>query len=374
MSGFNSNITSDIAYKIDEVKELLNICDEDKERKNEKILNSYNRIIFGAPGTGKSFKIDEDIKKNKLNKLFTRITFHPNYTYAQFVGSYKPISKLNDMNKKEVLYEFVPGPFLKVLVDSLNDEKKGIPHLLVIEEINRGNSAAIFGDIFQLLDRDNEGKSCYKINLSKEMKDFFQSEEGLGERFDEILGKDSQEIYIPNNMYIWATMNSADQGVYPMDSAFKRRWSFEYIGIDKNEEKLKGINISLRDKNNSYSVYEWNKVRKTINKKLKESGKINEDKLLGPFFLSKIELLKCKENQEEFDEIFKSKVLMYLYEDILKHKKIDFFVEGIQTLSDVMNAYDDGKVFDFEIEKIQIEDYDCNLKIADEQNQYKIKE
>lgn len=305
--------------------------------------------------------------------MFKRVTFHPNYTYSQFIGAYKPISKSiieNGIEKEIISYEFVPGIFLRVLIKALKDENKGIPHVLVIEEINRANPAGVFGDVFQLLDRNSDGKSTYTINMPTEMKKFVNKE----------LGFDSNnyidELYIPNNMYIWATMNSADQGVYPMDSAFKRRWSFEYIGIDKNEEKLKGKDyefISLKDKDNTYSLYEWNTVRKAINKKLKVDGKVNEDKLLGPFFLSKSELLRCKENQEEFDEIFKSKVLMYLYEDILKHKKIDFFIEGVQTLSDVMNAYDNGKVFNFEIEKRQVEGENYNLKVAEEQSSYNTK-
>ena len=335
---------------------------------------AHNRIVFGAPGTGKSYKINKEIKENNLKKLSKRVTFHPNYTYSQFVGSYKPVSKVvveNNEKKEIVAYEFVAGPFLNVLIEALKDENKGIPHVLIIEEINRANPAGVFGDVFQLLDRNSDGKSTYTINMPTEMKKFVNKE----------LGFDSNnyidELYIPNNMYIWATMNSADQGVYPMDSAFKRRWSFEYIGIDKNEEKLKGKEyefISLKDKDNTYSLYEWNTVRKAINKKLKVDGKVNEDKLLGPFFLSKTELLRCKENQEEFDEIFKSKVLMYLYEDILKHKKIDFFIEGVQTLSDVMNAYDNGKVFNFEIEKRQAEGDNYNLKVAEEQSSYKTKE
>ncbi|MBS5985210.1 AAA family ATPase [Clostridium sp.] len=378
MSDISRNIATDIGGKMEEIKKLLNICDDGNKKKDNKMLNTYNRIIFGAPGTGKSFKINKDIEENELKKSFRRVTFHPNYTYAQFIGSYKPVSKLNKITgEKEVLYEFVPGPFLKVLVESLRDEKEGKPHLLVIEEINRANPATVFGDVFQLLDRDDKGKSCYTISLSMELKEFLESEEGLGKRFAEILGEGSEDIYIPNNMYIWATMNSADQGVYPMDSAFKRRWSFEYIGIDKNEEELKGKEyefISLKDKGNTYSVYEWNTVRKAINKKLKVDGKVNEDKLLGPFFLSKTELLKWKENQEEFDDIFKSKVLMYLYEDILKYKKIDFFVEGVQTLSDIMNAYDNGKVFNFEIEKIQLESLDDDFKAAEEQSSYETKE
>ncbi|WP_283703250.1 AAA family ATPase [Clostridium perfringens] len=328
-----------------------------------------NCIVFGAPGTGKSYFVEKS-RKSFFDRNFKRVTFHPNYTYSQFVGSYKPISKNvldGECNKEIISYDFVAGPFLNVLIEALKNEKNGIPYLLVIEEINRANPAGVFGDIFQLLDRNSDGKSTYKISMSNEMKKYVCKE----------LKRNIEELYIPSNMYIWATMNSADQGVYPMDSAFKRRWSFEYIGIDKNEEKLQGEEyelIRLKDKNNTYSVYEWNKVRKTINEKLKVDGKINEDKLLGPFFLSKTELLKSKENQEEFDEIFKSKVLMYLYEDILKHKKIDFFIEGVQKLSDIMNAYDNGRVFNFEIEKRETEGDNYNLKIAEEQSSYETKE
>ena len=374
MNDISRNIVTDIGDKIDEIRDLLNIGDRDEKIKYDKIPYSYNRIIFGAPGTGKSYKLNKDIKDNRLTDFYKRVTFHPSYTYSQFVGTYKPISKLvieNGIEKEVISYQFVPGIFLSVLIDALKDESKGIPHILIIEEINRANPAGVFGDIFQLLDRNSDGRSTYTINMPIEMKKYVNSQ----------LNIDSNnyidELYIPNNMYIWATMNSADQGVYPMDSAFKRRWSFEYIGIDKNEEALKGKEyefIRLKDKDNTYSLYEWNKVRRAINKKLKVDGKINEDKLLGPFFLNKTELLKCKNCQEEFDEIFKSKILMYLYEDILKHKKIDFFVEGVQTLSDIMNAYDDGKVFNFEIEKIQIESDSYESKFADEQNLNQTKE
>ena len=322
------------------------------------IKSKFNRIVFGAPGTGKSYKLNKDIEENKLERLYRRVTFHPNYTYAQFVGSYKPVSKLNKQtNEKEVIYEFVPGPFLKVLVDSLKDEKEGKPHLLVIEEINRANPAAVFGDIFQLLDRDETGTSCYNITISKEMKEFLQSDDGLGSRFNEILGSDSEEIYIPSNMYIWATMNSADQGVYPMDSAFKRRWSFEYIGINDNESSVESQEyntIQLKSSVDAYSTFKWNDVRKAINNELK--GKVNEDKLLGPYFLSESELRKGNTGNKEFDSIFKSKILMYLYEDILKHKKnIKFFGAEVKSLSDVMTAYDQGKAFNFDI-KIQEEE------------------
>ncbi|HAT4361713.1 TPA: AAA domain-containing protein, partial [Clostridium perfringens] len=327
--------------------------DEYIENVNLNKINIYkpnNRIIFGAPGTGKSFKLNKEIKDNKLGNQFRRVTFHPNYTYSQFVGSYKPIGKEDGT----ISYNFVGGPFLKTLIEALKDEKEGIPHILVIEEINRANPASVFGDVFQLLDRDSKGKSTYVINMTNEMEKYVNEELGNKKEF----GNYIDELYIPNNMYIWATMNSADQGVYPMDSAFKRRWSFEYIDIDENEEKLKELGCEIielptemldSEGNRIYKKYEWNEVRKTINENLKEN-KINEDKLLGPFFLSEKEL---KESRENFDNIFKSKVLMYLYEDILKHKNIQFFKEDderkVNTLCDIMRNYDLGKIFTFEL-------------------------
>ncbi|MDU2325599.1 MAG: AAA family ATPase [Clostridium perfringens] len=355
MSLDNSNVEEiknvvkkSICKQLDELKNALENNEEYSINKNNiKIYKPNNRIIFGAPGTGKSFKLNKEIVDNKLGNQFRRVIFHPNYTYSQFVGSYKPVGNEDGT----ISYNFVGGPFLKTLIESLKDEKEGIPHILVIEEINRANPAAVFGDVFQLLDRDSEGRSTYTISMSNEMKVYVNKE----------LNNNEDELYIPNNMYIWATMNSADQGVYPMDSAFKRRWSFEYIDIDGNEEKLKELGCEIielptemldSEGNRIYKKYEWNEVRKTINKNLKENN-VNEDKLLGPFFLSEKEL---KESRENFDNIFKSKVLMYLYEDILKHKNISFFKKNdkkderkVNTLCDIMRNYDLGKIFTFEL-------------------------
>lgn len=347
----NYNIIVNSIFTITECSTITNIVlDKKKLKLGDNVKDKYNRILFGAPGTGKSHKLNKDIEENqdRLVDKYTRVTFHPNYTYAQFVGSYKPVSEMAEkvldngtvIKQKTISYKFVPGPFLKVLIKALKDET--IPQLLVIEEINRANPAAVFGDVFQLLDRNSNGKSCYTISMSEEMQSYVEEE--LGIKID--------ELYIPSNMYIWASMNSADQGVYPMDSAFKRRWSFEYIGIDENEDELIGKGyeyIYLKNSKNTYGRYKWNTVRKTINKELRSGRKINEDKLLGPFFLSETELSKSNlKNNEEFDNIFKSKVLMYLYEDIVKHKNINIFTEN--TLSEIMNAYDEGKVFTFEIE------------------------
>ncbi len=255
-------------------------------RVDKNILDvAMNRILFGAPGTGKSYKINED--KGKLlgedNETdYERVTFHPDYSYANFVGTYKPVpTKTKDAQGNEVdaiTYEFVPGPFMRVYVNALMSGRteNPKPYLLIIEEINRANVAAVFGDIFQLLDRGGNNVSEYPIQASEDIKKYLADK----------LGGDPElyaKIRIPDNMFIWATMNSADQGVFPMDTAFKRRWDFTYIGINENDKELEGKYVLLAD-DKSQKV-EWNTLRKLINCYMAKKG-VNEDKQLGPYFIS----------------------------------------------------------------------------------------
>ena len=298
----------------------------------------WNRIIFGAPGTGKSYrlKVDADKLLTTYGGSMERVTFHPEYTYSQFVGTYKPTT--NDLN--EIRYEFVPGPFMRVYVEALRSARTLNPQpcLLLIEEINRAKVASVFGDVFQLLDRDDNGVSEYDIVASEDIKKYLVKELG-GQT------SDYNKIQIPNNMFIWASMNSADQGVYPMDTAFKRRWNFEYIGIDENDSEIKG-HLSLGKDNNKMDI-DINTLRKAINQKLSQDFKVNEDKLIGPFFISK-SLLKVKDdtddsllNPDKFIKAFKSKVIMYLYEDAAKQFKQRLF-SGCDSsrYSSVCDAFD----------------------------------
>lgn len=309
------------------------VKDEDKteveEETMELVFNTSletkyerNRIVFGAPGTGKSHKLKEDCEEmmSNSNGSFERVTFHPEYSYSQFVGTYKPV--MGD-DEETIKYSYVPGPFMRMYVEALKSGRteNPQPHLLLIEEINRAKVAAVFGDVFQLLDRDDNGVSEYEIQASEDIRKYLAKE--LGGSPDSY-----KRIRIPNNMFIWATMNSADQGVFPMDTAFKRRWNFEYLGIDENEEKIKGIGkIMLAGTD---EPIEWNRLRKAINAKMSSSDfKINEDKLMGPFFLSK-KVIASDENRmiidkDEFIKAFKSKVIMYLYEDAVKQGKHRFF-------------------------------------------------
>lgn len=303
-----------------------------------KIKYERNRIVFGAPGTGKSFSIKQDCEEalKDSSGSYERVTFHPDYTYSQFVGTYKPVS-----DGLAIKYEFVPGPFMRVYVEALKSARSvnPQPHILIIEEINRAKVAAVFGDIFQLLDRDDDGVSDYEIQTSEDIRKYLASE--LCCDIDSC-----KKIKIPNNMFIWATMNSADQGVFPMDTAFKRRWNFEYIGINDNQSKIKG-RITLGKV--STQEIEWNLLRRAINEKLAKEYKVNEDKLIGPFFISKKVLNTISEEDDtiadtkRFIEVFKSKVIMYLYEDAARQQKHKLFsgCQDTTKYSAVCDSFDD---------------------------------
>ena len=301
-----------------------------------KIEYPHNRILFGAPGTGKSYKLEK--QSAVFGNNYERVTFHPNYSYAQFVGTYKPKPKKDKPEGKEYIsYEFVPGPFLRVWIKAKLNPNENF--LLIVEEINRANVAAAFGDIFQLLDRKVDGSSEYSVTTTEEMRNYLVEK---GFKREEI-----KTITIPGNMYIWATMNSADQGVLPMDTAFKRRWHFEYISINEGSDKILDKTITLLP----YGKVKWDALRTKINDILTAPDLvINEDKLIGAFFLSEKEL-----SSPDIDNIFKNKLLMYLFEDVLKHKKGKLFKQGLTTFSKVIDTYDKKEnIFDFEVNELSV--------------------
>ena len=299
-----------------------------QEQNEADISRPHNWILFGAPGTGKSYVIDQAAKQYPR----CRVTFHPDYTYAQFVGAYKPVP--SQQTASGITYGFVPGPFVNTLVESL--ENPNTPHILIIEEINRADPAAVFGDVFQLLDRNDEGSSEYSVRTSRELKDYLQGKlsanaketlraliVNLDQSETDAPDYDCSEIAIPNNMYIWASMNSADQGVFPMDTAFKRRWTFQYLPIDSD-------NGMLQSADGAFLSEHWDEIRTNINKLLKSQGRdIPEDKLLGPYFLSSRELHNddedAEQNAQNFVHVFASKVIMYLFEDAARYCRAQVF-------------------------------------------------
>lgn len=301
-----------------------------------------NLIYFGAPGTGKSYQMNMLVKERFDEDKMRRVTFHPDYTYAQFVGSFKPYSDPEKGN--EITYKYITGPFLDTYLEAITHPDSN--YVLVIEELNRANPAAVFGNIFQLLDRGEHGNSEYSVATQAEMRtcigDYFdklcpEEQEAIENYYDDVgyegFRKMSMEhLIIPSNMYIWATMNSADQGVYSMDTAFKRRWDFEYLGLDDGEEIV--CDYDIPDGGIGRTV-KWNELRKAINKKLK-FAKVNEDKMLGPFFIPP----KVLAEPEGFSSVFKGKVLLYLYEDAAKTKRSQLFKDGAWTYSEICRIYD----------------------------------
>ena len=315
-----------------------------------KVNEPRNLIFFGAPGTGKSYQLARLAEKCFDKKNVHRVTFHPDYTYAQFVGCYKPITAErtmldedgNETVVSEITYGFVPGPFLETYIAAVQNPDTN--YLLIIEEINRANPAASFGDVFQLLDRDEAGRSEYEIAVPREMRAFFETfipeyaTNGhiaepvrlLAEQ--ERLKNEVGRLSLPPNMYIWATMNSADQGVFPMDTAFKRRWDFRYMGINDGSSKLYGITVPVGE---PVRMVGWDALRRGINKVLLDAG-VNEDKLLGPFFISPSRL----RDTARFTQTFMDKVLLYLFEDAAKTKKSKVFSkEGNPTYSDICEDF-----------------------------------
>lgn len=253
------------------------------------------RITYGAPGTGKSFGMNECIDGWSV----VRTTFHPDSDYSTFVGAYKPT-----MNGAAIVYSFVPQAFLTAYIQAWKDREH--PQFLIIEEINRGNCAQIFGDLFQLLDRDDEGESRYPIDADKDIAKFLADAFAAAEIGDADV-KSGVKLKLPSNLYIWATMNTSDQSLFPMDSAFKRRWDWKYVPI-KNANL--GWEIVVGD-----CEVDWWKFLVAINKVVK--GVTNSaDKQLGYFFV------KAKDSVIDA-EMFVNKVAFYLWNDVFKDCELD---------------------------------------------------
>jgi hypothetical protein len=269
-----------------------------------------NLIVYGAPGTGKSHYLNNLLKD--ANTI--RTVFHSETQNSDFVGSLKPVTN----SEGKVTYEFVAGPFIKAFVQAVKNPDKQIH--LIIEEINRANAAAVFGEVFQLLDRDSAGKSEYSIQADELLTKYLQKT--LEPNFDGL-------IYIPANLIINATMNSSDQGVYPLDSAFKRRWSFKYMPIDFQSSPKGLVMLDGRQ-------LTWDILAKSINEVLSsEYAHLEEDRFIGPWFLNKEEV------NSQFSKAIESKLFTYLWNDVLRHQQKDkiFNDQNVTTFSDLIKAF-----------------------------------
>lgn len=327
------------------------------------------QIYYGAPGTGKS----KTIKDLTFGESVIRTTFHPDSDYASFVGTYKPITeevdlrdcygkKVIDDDTKEVVkeeriaYKFIPQAFLEAYVKAwkklgrkksdnsdksynrihpalldtpeiFTKNKASKKQFLIIEEINRGNCAQIFGDLFQLLDRNEYGFSDYPIVADKDMQKYLEKEFAGWEitnkdEINQLYGEANmvnlimkgERFVLPSNLYIWATMNTSDQSLFPIDSAFKRRWDWKYVPIREGRDKETNVPLNWYI-NTGDKQYKWWSFIKKVND-LIGSLTNSEDKKLGYFF--------CKAKDGEIDaDLFVSKVIFYLWNDVFKDYGFD---------------------------------------------------
>ena len=288
---------------------------------------ALQQIYYGAPGTGKSHGIKKLLKEMNVPKenIF-RTTFHPDSDYSSFVGCYKPTMKPVDDKYKavagkdeEIAYSFVPQTFIKAYTQAYKKPNENV--YLIIEEINRGNCAQIFGDLFQLLDRDDNGVSEYPIKADSDLKMYLEEE--LENHPDGI--KDG-ELCLPSNLYIWATMNTSDQSLFPIDSAFKRRWDWEYEPI-----KYKNKDWVIEIAGNKYS---WISFQRIINDMIFEATN-SEDKMLGDYFVKPY-------NNIISEKQFVNKVLFYLWNDVCKDGDGDIFRTSDNKDVKFSDLYDDN--------------------------------
>jgi len=322
----------------EERSKFLNRCKQ-LVAKGSNVYNSYTpikdylneqKIYFGTPGSGKSWTIKKEYEMTKQGECYVedeekkkrvfRTTFHPDTDYASFVGCYKPIKDEED--EKKIVYQFVPQAFTDAYVAAWSDLEH--PYYLIIEEINRGNCAQIFGDLFQLLDRNKDGYSEYPIKADHDLRDYLV----------EHLPEDSEgirdgKLCLPPNLSIIASMNTSDQSLFPMDSAFKRRWSWEYVPIDYENAESGKFEITIDGESHN-----WHQFLRAVNEKIKAVTS-SEDKQMGNFFI------KQSVDEKEFCD----KVMFYLWSEVGK--------DNYQTTDAIFRYYaEDDKLKEFSFNEL----------------------
>ncbi len=356
---FIAYIKSDMLKEALQIESSLNVDRTSNETTSKseatKTAEPYEQIIYyGVPGSGKSYKIDNEKTKGAADCQKQKVVFHPDYTNSDFIGQIIPkMKEVEEEEKKKSIieYSFKPGPFTTILRRALRD--KDHQYYLLIEEINRGNAAAIFGDLFQLLDRGDDGWSCSPVN-NDDINYYVASEyEFWDEKYTDshpydVLKVNHQAgkvfsrnagLQLPPNLSIYATMNTNDQNVFTLDNAFNRRFKPEYISNKENpkeEAHRKQFNLIIKD-----TGIRWGAFRNEINKRIIESGLANaEDKQLGLFFI-KAEKGKTEITQKEFAD----KVLKYLWHDVFKRDKEIFNTKEITKFEDLIDKFKDTNSF-----------------------------
>ena len=285
-------------------------------------------MLYGAPGTGKSYSISFLIRQSYPsfnecddNPYVFRTTIYRDYSYFDFVGNIMPVTK-----DGKISYEFVPGIFTTALFAALRNQDSGIDVYLILEEMSRGDIASIFGDIFQLLDRDDTGKSMYGIN-NKSIYEYLILNGAI---------KPGYKIVIPKNLHIIGTVNTSDQNVNVIDTAFKRRFDFKYVGVEPIKSNNNGYVNNFSINFTSDNQYEWVKLYQAINHVIINDLGLAEDKQLGPFFL------KDKGNDDLNRDQVANKLLHYLWQDVerVSYTSGSLFADGITSFSQLYYAFE----------------------------------
>lgn len=339
----------------DHFNETVNQNRVKKTEKKKSDILGFNRIYFGAPGTGKSYAIQQFIRKHGLPDYdekydfpnVFRITLHPEFSYSDFVGQIMPVvtQLTEDNTRTQIEYKFKPQTFtnaLKYAFSHLNE-----PVFLVLEEMSRANVAAVFGDIFQLLDRNDDGESEYRIN-----NDLIATE---------VFGDPHRKVYLPNNLFILGTVNTSDQNVFVMDTAFKRRFELTYIdaqrvAINEMGNALNNFTFKFTDVNKGDIEFDWVTLYQVLNDFITSQHELglglSEDKQVGQFFI------RFKNNDEIYNyNQFSGKLLHYLWNDVQKasYSDVSLFKKEFVNYSQLYRAVQERKnIFSEELlEKLQ---------------------
>ena len=340
---------------------------------------THNLLVHGAPGTGKSHFLNKAATDLATagQAIYRRVTFYEDYSYGQFVGEYMPVPQEDctetvaleyagtpvsgTVSGEHITYRFSPGPLAELLADcyAAKLNKSPMKYILIIEELNRANAASVFGDNFQLLDRE-KGTSIYEITAKSEFAHYLHSavSRKLTDNTIDLPEDAFGKIKLPDNLYIWTTLNSADQGVFPLDSAFKRRWSCIYRDVAEVDSKAAfrpHICLPVLDSStNSYSAstFDWNTFRDSINTEILKEG-FAEDRCIGYWFFSEDEMADIEKYTKATVEIrngtgtyelstmqnpLVDKLFAYLLQDVFRNTPASFFKENIHTLSQLRQA------------------------------------
>ena len=287
----------------------------ESESAADDVEGGENIIYYGAPGTGKTHIVDRNVE----GMTCVRTVFHPDMQNSDFVGALKPVSQSG-----HVSYEFSPGPFAIALMEAITSPKEKVH--LIIEELNRAPAAAVFGELFLLLDREANGAGKYDADFPNPEFQGWLAEEADYRK---------PKIALPKNLWIWATMNSADQGVYPIDTAFRRRWDQKYVPINYKEGPEGSFLLAREDAGEA--LIKWLDFVQVVNERLTRELSIAEDRLLGPWFVTAEEL--------ERSERIPSKVLIYLWDDLLRHhgREMVFDLSGAGTYGQLSERVHSGR-------------------------------